>query len=506
MRIAKITLRNFKSFGEQEQVAPLGKRLTLIFGRNSAGKSSIVQALLALRQSWRSEPDITQLRTQGDLVALGRFGNVVHEQRGPDLMIGLQGERLPLRGSEATSPVDRPSAMEFFGPTRFRFGADFLPPSVSQETPELPWTGALDEVVVGEGASVWSLHPLDDGDSSTSVLRLGVSPEFWRRGGAADLTGRDVRNLTALLGDERPPVQAVIRVRPQQVDASLDSLRRPPDVEEDRWLVSTNRLDSFRATAEKALGARIVHVFNRDVIGARDALFALRHIAQTRAAGRRIYEVEPDRGRLHVGRHGGHVAQMLFESPPLLERTNQLLDVLDAGIRLDFNHELRSPGTGLEMRVIAKGSKARLTLLDVGSGISQVLPVVVQYAHELIQSERGQEGILWVEQPELHLHPHMQMLLLGLLLVDHVGGTAPQVVFETHSEVLVAAARQLVAEGRLSADDVKVLWVGRRQDGTAEIVDLLMNEAGGFGHPWPQGFFTERMDIARGRVEWPSGT
>ena len=45
-----IGLRNFKAFGNEMQEAPLSK-ITLIYGPNSGGKSSIIQALLLLKQS-----------------------------------------------------------------------------------------------------------------------------------------------------------------------------------------------------------------------------------------------------------------------------------------------------------------------------------------------------------------------------------------------------------------------------------------------------------------------
>ena len=45
-----IGLRNFKAFGDEMQEAPLSK-ITLIYGPNSGGKSSIIQALLLLKQS-----------------------------------------------------------------------------------------------------------------------------------------------------------------------------------------------------------------------------------------------------------------------------------------------------------------------------------------------------------------------------------------------------------------------------------------------------------------------
>ena len=55
--LSELRLRNFKAFGDKEQKAPLSK-ITLIYGPNSGGKSSVIQGLLLLKQSlgkWRDE-------------------------------------------------------------------------------------------------------------------------------------------------------------------------------------------------------------------------------------------------------------------------------------------------------------------------------------------------------------------------------------------------------------------------------------------------------------------
>ncbi len=75
--IEKVTLRNFKRYGPQTQTLELGK-ITLLLGANSAGKSSVFQALLALRQSWAPDAGFPYLILDADSAPLGSFDNVVH--------------------------------------------------------------------------------------------------------------------------------------------------------------------------------------------------------------------------------------------------------------------------------------------------------------------------------------------------------------------------------------------------------------------------------------------
>ena len=78
MKLNSITLRNFKSIGEEAQTANLAP-ITLLFGPNSAGKSTILQALVFLREVIEHrnlDPDVTELG--GEWLDLGGFKNLVH--------------------------------------------------------------------------------------------------------------------------------------------------------------------------------------------------------------------------------------------------------------------------------------------------------------------------------------------------------------------------------------------------------------------------------------------
>ncbi len=74
--LSTLILENFKAFGER-QVIPLAP-ITLIFGANSAGKSSILQSLLVLKQTiGQAETLDTPLLPKGELVDIGSFREFV---------------------------------------------------------------------------------------------------------------------------------------------------------------------------------------------------------------------------------------------------------------------------------------------------------------------------------------------------------------------------------------------------------------------------------------------
>jgi hypothetical protein len=124
-------------------------------------------------------------------------------------------------------------------------------------------------------------------------------------------------------------------------------------------------------------------------------------------------------------------------------------------------------------------SKDMVSIADVGFGVSQTLPVLVA----LIAADPGQ--LVYIEEPETHLHPRAQSALAQVLADAAKRGV--RVVIETHSQLLLLGIQTLVAEGTLSPELVKLHWFTRRKDGGTEIISADLNEAGAFGD-WPEDF------------------
>jgi AAA15 family ATPase/GTPase len=74
--LTEFQITNFKAFAGPESI-PI-RPLTLIFGPNSSGKSSIFQCLLMLKQTIESADAKTNLLIKGDLVDLGSYREFIH--------------------------------------------------------------------------------------------------------------------------------------------------------------------------------------------------------------------------------------------------------------------------------------------------------------------------------------------------------------------------------------------------------------------------------------------
>ena len=141
----------------------------------------------------------------------------------------------------------------------------------------------------------------------------------------------------------------------------------------------------------------------------------------------------------------------------------------DVGIELQVDRLLHHRNNEIDMVNIA----------DVGFGVSQVLPVLVA----LIVARPSQ--LVYLEQPELHLHPRAQVALAQVLADAAKRGV--RVVAETHSSLLLLGIQTLIAEGDLSPELVKLHWFSRNKNGITEVTSANLDDAGAYGD-WPEDF------------------
>jgi hypothetical protein len=132
---------------------------------------------------------------------------------------------------------------------------------------------------------------------------------------------------------------------------------------------------------------------------------------------------------------------------------------------------------------VENGSGVALSAGQLGTGISQVLPVIAAANYE-------QLNLVSVEQPELHLHPRLQVEL-GDLLIEC--SKERGFLIETHSEHLILRMLRRIREGIGHAvDGISVIYLSRESEGGVKAVRQMITEDGDFEHNWPDGFFDER--------------
>ena len=557
MRMTRIEVQNFKGIGNGQQIQL--RPITLLFGPNSAGKSTILQALHYLREILERgniDPDVT---TAGGLIDLGGFATLVHNHeldRTVALKVTLnvsdeQGvEGLPLN---AGLSIGEPEFAEL--PIRYLVGEsrEYRDNAVVQgvglevhirwsELEQAPYVSRLAVELDGEPLVAIVSPPqegraqLTDFNFAHPLLRRAVLPddepgtealsassplqdEIWvlAREAAADRSTPDIPDdqLRIAVGTDQgslPPLDRVL---------ILDI--RDPDVKKAELEEHTPRVNGLRSLlSELILGpARLV----------RDHLAQMTYIGPLREIPTRSYrsQMTPDEARWADGLAGW---DLLYNdrSGDLMEEVNRWLSgegrlrtsyrlervelkevpipsamhqMFERGLNEDDIGDLqelyRSLATRNEIKLRDFEKGILVAPGDVGVGISQMIPVVVA-------ALRRQDGILAIEQPELHVHPAIQTgmgdLFIRAVAKDPNGLTsAKTLIVETHSEHIMLRLLRRIREttddelppgvAGLTPEDLSVIYVESAGEGV-RFRSLRVDAEGEFLDRWPRGFFEER--------------
>lgn len=182
----------------------------------------------------------------------------------------------------------------------------------------------------------------------------------------------------------------------------------------------------------------------------------------------------------------------LTEDARMLERVNLWLGRLRIPYRLTVD-PIRTPFARkpdhVAVGLIDERTGLGVAVDEVGYGVSQLLPVVIACIVDPAH-------LVLLEQPELHVHPAVQVEL-GDLLVEAIrpAGIEKQLIVETHSEHLLMRVQKRVRQGVLDPSLVRILYVDFRP-GHAQphVTSIGVDHDGSFTSEWPHGFFEERFD------------
>lgn len=199
------------------------------------------------------------------------------------------------------------------------------------------------------------------------------------------------------------------------------------------------------------------------------------HVSPLRAFPQRYYIIDQSYTREAVNtKEGDSLADALKRNTDIRSSVNNWLKKFNLAVDVealkDIIHSIKINQNGLH-----------LDLTDVGFGISQILPVIVQGFLSKPNS------ITVIEQPEIHLHPKMQAELADLF-IDMTKGVEKRLLVETHSEALLKRLRRRISEGEISAKDVSIYFVhGKNKESKDTYLQKIeIDDKGSF--EWPKDF------------------
>lgn len=448
--LKRIRIKNFKGWKDTGTIrmAPI----SLIFGANSSGKSSIGQFLMMLKQTAESQDRKAIFYPGGknSAVQLGSFREMVYQRNlENEIAFGYEWETFQkLKFRDTVSQTN--------------FTADTI--SFSARV-----SGDKDSDFLKIGKL--NYHLKEDGES---VLTVGMSPS------------------------EKKPGQ--YEVNSQQYLL----IRNPGRV----WYPSPPV--RFYGFPDEVVNYYKNSEFVQDLNLAQEKLFkSISYLGPLRIKTERLYTwggITPE----SVGYSGELTIAALLASKKrkislgYRKVAKPLEQVIAASLKsmgLIDNFRVRKIAENrqeYEVNVQTKGSKDWVDLPDVGFGISQVLPVLVQCFYAPPGS------IIIMEQPEIHLHPSAQSALADVM-IDVINSRENgadrniQLVIETHSEHFLRRLQRRIAEDAVSQEKVSAYFANISK--TPATLEPLQIDVFGNIQNWPENFFGDEMVDITGQAK-----
>ena len=504
--ITEYQIANFKAFGSP-QTLPI-RPITLIFGPNSSGKSSIFQSLLMLKQT-AEQPGNEILTIKGDLVDLGSYKELIHrhdtDNKFEFKILIKQKYWLPdLHWQDYDAERELEEELKKLDNN---FGGTAGLSIIFNIKNNLYIY--VEKVKLYLGDFLVPLIEYESEDKNSSKLTANYNYDFPEKPDTynwAELD-LDLDDLEIELDDRELDTQST----KDNLSDCQSNLKKSYDDEIVDFYLEDDIITLHKYLPYLLNGRELNHTYRSNVRGEKGyhSMIAILtsleienifkemiYIGPMREFPERYYALTGIKTN-NVGKSGKYFSDLLIAEDNILQKVNDWFN------RFDIRYELKVPRLSapdadiqdvFSLRLFDKDTGVYVGLTDVGFGLSQVLPVIVQ-------SVVSQGKTILIEQPEYHLHPRLQAELGDMFIESALGEQKNTFLIETHSEHLILRILRRIretTEGTLpkgatpiTPDQVSVVYVQPGPEGS-QIIPLPITEDGEFTRPRPEGFFADR--------------
>jgi predicted ATPase len=128
-------------------------------------------------------------------------------------------------------------------------------------------------------------------------------------------------------------------------------------------------------------------------------------------------------------------------------------------------------------------TKTRVNIADVGFGVSQIFPIIL----EGLRMPKG--NTLLLEQPEIHLHPNLQMQMADYFIALALSNK--RVIVETHSDhVINRLVRRIVEDEKLNLKELIAIYFIKLTENGSIYEEIIIDDKRGIVN-WPNDFFDQ---------------
>lgn len=475
--LTNLTLENFKAFQKLDDLKI--KPITILCGTNSCGKSSILQSILLLKQTLESNNPNQNLLINGTYVKLGYFDDIVFKK---DLSNKVSFE-ISFK-VDRNQPVNRFFEKKALS-NKFKF-SELLSKSGEylfnfkitlsahednkSRSPNFLRTSLIEEIIFNVS------EVLPDGLG----LPLSISAKFI----SSNTDKYDNRGNTYVL---------------EYLEGEKSLFKN------DVWATNFSNLfpSSFKYDPypkDQSAGENFFDSF-KEIKVFLEALFtSFSYIGPLRSEPERRYIYEDE--VLEIGNKGENAAYLYhiekneiipyhffyntnkdcFEESSGLTLHSALRKWFDLMKIPKFKAKINNKIIYLDMEASAY-DETRVGIADVGFGVSQIFPIIL----EGLRMEKG--ATLMLEQPEIHLHPNLQMQMADYFISLALSGKS--VLVETHSDhVINRLVRRIVEDETHNLQDLIGIYFIKPSENGSVYEEVKIDETKGIVN-WPPDFFDQ---------------
>ncbi|MEO0248248.1 MAG: AAA family ATPase [candidate division WOR-3 bacterium] len=544
--LTALRIGNFKAFAETQRI-PV-RPLTLIYGANSSGKSSVLHSMILARHAQETgDLDVHRTNVGGESVDLGGFRQYVHRReanRRVEWAMDLDTSSFKDRLAELFAPVKQVTMLLNLG-----IGLDDQDHPLPESIPEIHTYELL-----ADGQSLLRMSRRRDGklqldrlDHEHPVFREVIKAMVLLSTTTETVHPEDFEGLDEAIAELVPEV--VAKSTQFLPDGLADSNIYSPGGQARLFTISkSRRKEDLSAAVRSFLPRKIDEILRGIAQVVADELSRLRYLGPLRSYPPRhlAFSQHHDPNWYAGGgyawdviRRDARVRKLVNEwlsAPDRLQTPYELilrdlvgidqlegplidgLEQIELAMEPDYDDGptptgaypvVKDPEAEAvkirdiirasdidklnELIMIDRRSNTVVSHRDVGIGVSQVLPV-------LVTSYASANQIIAIEQPEIHLHPALQADLGDVFIQSALGPGRNRFLIETHSEHLLLRVMRRMREtsnGELPEGvppvppkDVCVLSV-QPKGASSAVRHLELDEEGQLLDAWPGGFFEE---------------
>ncbi|WP_318466617.1 DUF3696 domain-containing protein [Photobacterium leiognathi] len=480
--LSSIKLKNFKSFKSLDNLKI--KPITVLCGTNSCGKSSILQSILLLKQTKESRSSNQSLLLNGKYVHLGDIDNVIYGNDTKELMsLVYQYDFTTEEYFENRRSRHRPSVFNLLryilpNETRRIKGAVYsivfsIDLRVSDKSKGYIKTADIDKYQVTITTKTPDGNVIDGAETSLIRSNDNGFEIKWKNihfphrreenvlDGNANRLSVNFENLFPLIeirnisGDE----DTFERI-PFQVHHFFRAI--------DDFVININEGVTYVGPLREEPSRRYIYENEVLEIGTKGENAAY------------IYQTEQDES---IGDHylfnkndDSFIKQNDVKLKHGLNHWFKLMNI--KGFKPDYQSEI------IRLKMDANSSsETRVNIADVGFGVSQIFPIVL----EGLRMQKN--GTLLLEQPEIHLHPNLQMQMADYFI--SLALSKKNVIIETHSDHIVNRLVRRIVEGKeLELESLISIYFVSNSDDGAYLEEVVIDPLRGIAN-WPDGFFDQ---------------